>query len=197
MAGFAGALKNLGMGCASRDGKLAQHSDVSPFVREKICVGCGECEKACPAKAIVIANKKSCIDSGKCIGCASCIAACVYHAIDVKWEQGGDKIQQKMVEYAKAALTGKKTKCAFLNFALKITKECDCIAKDDPRIAPDIGILASLDPVSIDKASLDLVVKACGKDVFRQVHPDRDGMRQLKYASGLGLGNLEYELIEL
>ena len=85
----------------------------------------------------------------------------------------------------------------FINFGIKITKECDCLAKDDPRIVADIGILASFDPVSIDKASLDLVNKASGRDIFKEVHPKRDGLRQLVYAFELGLGTLEYELIDL
>jgi hypothetical protein len=67
----------------------------------------------------------------------------------------------------------------------------------NPRIAPDVGILASDDPVSIDKASFDLVNKACGKDIFKDTHPDQDGLKQLRYAQEIGLGSLDYELIEL
>lgn len=197
MTGFGGALKNLGMGCATREGKLAQHSDISPFVISKKCEGCQSCVKVCPAEAISIRNKKSRIDSSRCIGCASCIAICPYSAIDVNWEAGGSKIQEKMVEYTKAVLKGREDRVAFINFAIKITKECDCLAKDDPRIAPDIGIFASIDPVSIDKACLDLVNRTCGRDIFKEMHPNRDGLKQLLYAFKLGLGNLDYELIEL
>jgi len=195
MTGFGGALKNIGMGCASREGKLAQHSDLSPIVYEQNCVGCGACVDVCPVDAVTLVNEKSHIDQEKCIGCASCIAACSYHAIDVKWESGASRIQEKMVEYAKAVLDHQKGKAAFINFALKITKECDCLAKDDPRISPDIGILASKDPVALDKACYDLVLKACGKDVIKENHPQRDGMKQLHYAAELGLGNLDYELV--
>jgi len=197
MTGFGGALKNLGMGCASRNGKLMQHSEVSPFVIIDNCTGCAACEKVCPAQAILIIDKKSRIDATKCIGCASCIAACKYNAIDVNWEAGGINIQEKLAEYAKAVLLGKEKKAAFINFAVKITKECDCLAKDDPKISPDVGILASYDPVSIDKASYDLVVKACGKDIFKQEHPKRDALKQLHHAAGIGLGSLEYELVEI
>lgn len=196
MTGFGGALKNIGMGCATREGKLVQHGDVSPVVYADRCTGCGACEKVCPVDAITITNKKACIDAKKCIGCASCIAACPVAAIDVDWGAGEDTIQEKMVEYTKAVLDTKREKKAFFNFLIKITKECDCLAKDDPAIAPDIGILASPDPVAIDKASLDLVLKAAGKDVFKQAHPDRNGLKHLEYAAKLGLGSLEYELIE-
>ncbi|MBM3255814.1 MAG: DUF362 domain-containing protein, partial [Candidatus Omnitrophica bacterium] len=197
MTGFAGALKNLGMGCAAREGKLAQHSDISPAVILKNCTGCNACVQACPVKAISLIDKKSNIDNAKCIGCASCIAACNFSAIEVNWAAGGGTIQEKMIEYTKAVLKGKEKKSAFINFALKITKECDCLAKDDPRISPDVGILLSVDPVSIDKASLDLVNKACARDIFKEAHPERDGNKQLYYAQALGLGSLEYELISV
>ncbi len=196
MTGFGGALKNLGMGCATRSGKLFQHSDISPFVITENCKSCRACIAVCPAKAIILKEDKTFIDPAKCIGCASCIAACKYYAIEVKWESGGGLIQEKMIDYAQAVLSNKKEKTAFFNFCLKITKECDCLAKDDPRVVPDIGILASSDPVAIDKASFDLVNETAGIDIFKQLHPQRDGMKQLNYAARLGLGNLEYELIE-
>ena len=92
---------------------------------------------------------------------------------------------------------GKEKKKAFINFAIKITKECDCLAKDDPKIMPDVGIFASRDPVSIDKASVDMVNKLSGRDIFREIHPARDWQRQLDYAGEIGIGSLDYELIKL
>lgn len=197
MTGFGGALKNLGMGCAARVGKLQQHSDLSPIVHGERCTGCGECVKTCPVDAIIVENNKSVINGSKCIGCATCIAVCPCSAIDMPWASGGATISEKMIEYVFALMKNKKGKAAFLNFAIKITKECDCLAKDDPLVSPDIGILASTDPVSIDKASFDLINQACGKDIFKELHPERDGTKQLEYAQELGLGNLDYELVEL
>jgi hypothetical protein len=197
MTGFGGALKNIGMGCATREGKLAQHSGISPCVRIEKCTGCEECVKACPVTAISMKNDLAYIDSKKCIGCATCIAVCPQAAIDVNWGAGEGTIQEKMTEYAKAVLKGKENKVAFINFAIKITKECDCLARDDPRIAPDVGIFASYDPVSIDKACFDLINQACGRDIIKEAHPQRDGMKQFKHAEKIGLGNLDYELIDL
>jgi len=76
LTGFGGALKNVGMGCATRQGKLAQHCNTAPVVHADNCIGCGECEIICPVKAIKLVNKKSVVDSAKCIGCASCLSAC-------------------------------------------------------------------------------------------------------------------------
>jgi hypothetical protein len=197
MTGFGGALKNIGMGCASREGKLAQHSGVSPTVYIKKCTGCGSCEKVCPVNAISIVEKKSVIDKKTCIGCASCIAACPYGAMDVNWGSGAGTMVEKMVEYTKAVLDGRK-KNAYVNFALKITAECDCMAKDDPRLIPDVGIFASSDPVSVDQATYDVVFKKAGnKDIFKIAHPSCDSQKQLVYAEKLGLGSRAYELVEI
>jgi uncharacterized Fe-S center protein len=196
LTGFGGALKNLGMGCATREGKLAQHCDVAPHVIKDNCVACGACIKVCPSGAIQIINKKAAVDKTKCIGCANCIGACQTMAMFVDL-QAGSLAQEKMAEYAKAVLTGKKEKSGFISFAVKINKECDCWNMENPRIGPDVGILASNDPVSIDKASFDVVNKTCGKDIFKEAHPDQDGMVQLAHAQAIGLGSLDYELITL
>jgi uncharacterized Fe-S center protein len=195
MTGFGGVLKNVGMGCATREGKLEQHTDMTPEVFTDQCIGCGVCVEKCPADAIALVEGKAQVDTDKCIGCAECIAVCPTGAMSVHWEAGGDTIQEKMVEYAKAVLDNVKS--VHINFATKITKECDCLAKDDPRIVPDIGIFISGDPVSVEKACLDLTKKAAGKDIFREVHPERDGMKQLRHASKISLGDLDFELVEV
>lgn len=197
MTGFGGVLKNAGMGCASRKGKLFQHGGVAPLVSLRRCTGCGSCLDVCPAAAISLKGKKAAIDPQACIGCASCIAACPVAAIDVKWEAGGGDIQEKMVEYACALLQPRKGRSLFIDVATKITRECDCLAKDDPRIVPDIGIFLSADPVACDKACLDAVTERAGADIFRQLHPKRNGIRQLEYARELGLGSMDYRLLEI
>jgi len=196
LTGFGGALKNVGMGCATRQGKLAQHCNLAPVVHADNCIGCGECEIICPVKAIKLVNKKSVVDSAKCIGCASCLAVCPTMAMFIDFN-ASSQMQDKMVEYILAVLKDKKKKSGFINFAVKINKECDCWGMDNPRIASDVGILASHDPVSIDQASFDLINQASGRDIFKDAHPEQDGTQQLRYAQDIGLGSLDYELIKL
>ncbi|MCX5694780.1 MAG: DUF362 domain-containing protein [Candidatus Omnitrophica bacterium] len=196
LTGFGGALKNVGMGCATRQGKLAQHCNVAPVVYTDKCIGCGECEIICPVKAIKLINKKSVVDSVKCIGCASCLAVCPSMAMFIDFN-AGNQVQNKMVEYSLAVLKDKKKKRGFINFAIKINKECDCWGMENPQIAPDIGVFASCDPVSIDQASFDLVNQTCNKNIFKDVHPEQDATIQLRYAQSIGLGSIDYELIKL
>jgi len=196
LTGFGAAIKNIGMGLASRAGKLEQHSNVAPVTKTEKCTGCGACVKVCPADAIALVKGKCYIHKQKCIGCGECLIRCKLEALDLAWDEGEQAVQEKMSEYASAILKDKK--CAFINFANHITAECDCLAGDDPKIVEDIGILASTDPVALDKATCDLVLQAAGgKDPFLAAHPKADWKVHLEYAQKLGLGSLEHELVSL
>ncbi|MFA5335398.1 MAG: DUF362 domain-containing protein [Candidatus Omnitrophota bacterium] len=196
VTGLASAVKNLGMGFATRAGKLMQHSGVKPAVIKDKCIGCGLCVIHCPAGAITMENKKAFIDEKKCIGCADCLVACRSDAINISWGESSVNVQEKMAEFALGVMSDKKDKILFLSYAFKITKECDCLAKDDPAVAPDIGIFASTDPVAIDKAAADMINAASKADAFKREWPKIDWARQLEYGAQIGLGNLEYELAE-
>lgn len=197
LSGFGGAIKNIGMGLANRSGKLNQHSSIKPEVIQDNCTGCWKCVGVCPVGAIKMQGKKAYIDSELCIGCGDCLVACKFHAISIDWSESGHILQERMTEYAYGAVKNKDGKTGFINFVSHITKECDCLAKDDPDIAPDIGILASKDMVALDKASVDLVIKEAKDDVFKKAHPGTDWNVQLQHAKEIGLGSMEYELIEV
>lgn len=208
LTGFGGTLKNLGMGGASRQGKLFQHSNISPNVDRKLCKGCGDCIEICPQNAISLMNKISNIDQEKCIGCAECITICPQEAIKIQWNETSINFQNKMVEHACGVLNGKQGRAIFLNFLMNISPACDCYGHADAPIVPNIGILASTDPVSIDQASVELVNQEIGiknsalkcnfkkgEDKFRGLYPEIDWKIQLDYAEKLGLGYREYKLI--
>jgi hypothetical protein len=194
LSGFGGTIKNLGMGCAARSGKLAQHSTVSPVVDPANCTGCGTCIAHCPSGAIGIFSQTALIDPRTCIGCADCIVVCPEGTVKVDWNEAAPMVQKKMVEHAAGALRGKKESSLFLSFVMQISPYCDCYGNNDRPIAPDVGILASADPVALDQACADLVIRAAGRDPFRETHPEIDWTIQLSYAEELGLGTREYLL---
>ncbi|MFB0566257.1 MAG: DUF362 domain-containing protein [Candidatus Aminicenantaceae bacterium] len=196
LTGFGGAIKNLGMGCASRAGKLEQHSVVHPWINPKLCNNCGICLDYCPTQAIFQENGCSVIRENDCIGCGECLVVCKPGAVKMRWDSDYVRVQEKMAEYALSLHDSFQDKIGFLNFLVKVTKDCDCMAKDEPSIVEDLGILASTDPVAIDKASVDLMNKKSGRDILR-VGYDVDWAVQLKYGEKIGLGSMEYELIEV
>ncbi len=192
--GLGAAVKNLGMGCASRAGKLDQHSVAHPEMRAKSCRNCGLCFDHCPAGAIIRGEGHVTIDDARCVGCGECLVVCKFGAIRVRWDEDYRRIQEKIAEYALLVRRRFKRKAAFLNFLIRVTKNCDCMAKGEAPIVDDIGILASSDPVAVDQASADLVLKtAGGRDLFRRGY-DIDWSIQLKYGQKIGLGSTRYGL---
>ena len=190
MTGFGGALKNVGMGLGSKSGKLEMHQAFNLKIDQEKCLGCGICQRECPAEAITLKNKKAEIDFQKCLGCGRCIAICPQEAVEIPWgDTSSENLQERIVEYALGALKGKKA--FFVNVLLDITPNCDCINSIQEPMAEDIGLLASEDIVSLEKASLDLV----GKEKFEG--PGIDPMVQINYAQQLGLGKKDYQLIKI
>jgi uncharacterized Fe-S center protein len=195
--GLGAAIKNMGMGCASRAGKLDQHSVTRPRVNAKQCRNCSVCMTFCPAAAIVQAEGHVVIEPAKCIGCGECLVVCKSGAIKMKWDEDSLRLQEKLAEYAWRVFTHFKGKAGFVNFLIQVTKDCDCMSKSQKRIVDDIGILASLDPVAVDRATADLIVeRGAGKDPLRAGY-DLDWSAQLAHGEKIGLGSTGYELVDL
>ena len=196
LSGFGAAIKNLGMGCASRAGKLEQHSDVHPWISEKKCTNCGICLEYCPTEAIIQEEGNAVILEDKCIGCGECLVVCSVGAVKMKWDADSRRVQEKMAEYAFSVNQKFKGRIGFINFLTQVTKDCDCMPTEEPDIIEDIGILASEDPVAVDRASVDLVIGRSGKDLLRENY-DLDWSIQLSHGEKIGVGSQEYRLIEL
>jgi len=208
-AGFGGAVKNLGMGCAPALGKSEQHS-AKPIFNAELCTGCLACRENCPNSAIIVQKKISAIDYNVCSGCGKCLRVCPTHAIDFNWFVEVEPFLERITEYALGAVTGKEGRVGFFNILLNITPDCDCVPWSDAPLVPDIGILASQDPVAIDQASFDLVNRQRGlensllqrnhepgKDKFLGVWENTLGNIQVDYGDEIGLGHKEYRLIEI
>ena len=206
MCGMGGAIKNLGMGCGSRAGKMAQHCDGKVAVKTAKCVGCGNCAKICAHGAPQIANRKCTIDTDKCLGCGRCIGVCPADAISPTGWQAPELLDKKMAEYAKAVVQGRPN--FHINIAMDISPNCDCHAENDAPIVPNIGMFVSFDPVACDQAAADAVnaaephkdsllgeSKVKGRDHFGTVKESTDWTRQLAHAEKIGIGTRRYRLI--
>ena len=209
--GFGGAIKNIGMGCGSRRGKMEQHASGKPLVNQRRCVGCRQCAKQCAQNAFVYENKKATIDLTKCVGCARCIAACPFDAIYSPNDSAAEMLNRKMAEYAMAVVDGRPN--FHINLVIDISPYCDCHGENDLAILPDIGMFASFDPVALDQACADACLRQqpvpgsllddnmrkegffdyC--DHFKNTTPEADWKSCLEHAETIGLGTRSYELI--
>lgn len=201
--GFGGALKNLGMGCASRSGKMALHNDGKPAVNGKRCTGCRFCAKSCAHDAIVFGPEgKATIDHEKCVGCGRCFGTCAFHAIDNVNFSANELLGKKIAEYTAAVLAGRPH--FHISVAAQVSPNCDCHNYNDVPVVPDIGIFASFDPVALDRACVDAVNALPSPvsndkpgDHFISVHPEADWRPKLDHAEKLGVGEQAYELVNI
>jgi len=209
LTGFGGAIKNIGMGCASKRGKMELHTSGKPAVDEGRCRGCKKCLEACAHSAITV-SEKALIDHNLCAGCGRCIGMCPYSVIKAEMDEAMDVICCKIVEYATAVLSKKP------NFHVSVIADvspfCDCHKENDIPIIPNVGMLASFDPVALDKACVDLAQKQpmiAGSrlhinsngikpdDIFNCTHPNTRWQVTFQHAERMGLGSSTYELTEI
>lgn len=210
LSGFGGTIKNVGMGSASRKGKLAMHSTVAPKVHAEDCIGCGECVERCSQEALALVDDKAVMDEDRCIGCGECLLNCPNDAIRTELDQEMPDFMEGMVEYCYGVLKSKTGRTLFVNFINNISPACDCYPVNDAPIVRNIGIAASRDPVALDQASVDLVNAEpalpgtcltvnteAGGDKFMGLYPKVDWRIQLAYAEKMGLGTREYQLVRI
>lgn len=204
--GFGGAMKNIGMGCGSRAGKMEMHSAGKPHIDQDLCIGCHRCEKICAHGAPEFTDNKASINHNKCVGCGRCIGVCPHDAVNPASDESNDILNRKIAEYTKAVVDGRP--CFYINMVIDVSPYCDCHAENDAAIVPDVGFFASFDPVALDVACADAVNKQPAiansvlgdhqhnhGDHFHKVSPDTNWMSAIDHAEKLGLGTREYELI--
>ncbi|OUN07677.1 4Fe-4S ferredoxin [Flavonifractor sp. An92] len=212
--GFGGALKNIGMGCGSRAGKMEQHNAGKPDVDQSVCVGCRQCAKQCAQDAISFGeNKKASIDHNKCVGCGRCLGMCNFDAISNSNSCANDELNAKIAEYSKAVLWGRPH--FHISLVIDISPYCDCHAENDLPILPDVGMFASFDPVALDQACADACLRQQpipGSQLDENLHregfhdhhdhfcnnfPETNWQTCLSHAEKIGLGTRSYQLIEV
>lgn len=206
--GFGGALKNIGMGCGSRAGKMEMHSAGKPYINQDACVGCGRCIKICAHDAPSITDGKASIDHNKCVGCGRCIGVCPMDAVCPATDESNDILNYKIAEYSKAVLSGRPH--FHISLVIDVSPNCDCHAENDIPIVPDVGMFASFDPVALDMACADAVNRQpviAGSQLDRMPHVHHDHFTDsapstnwkscLEHAEKIGIGSREYELIKI
>ena len=115
------------------------------------------------------------------------------------FSSSGEPFFEKIVEYNMALMAAKPGKMLYINVLNNLSVDCDCSARAAAPCMPDIGIMASLDPVALEKASLDRIYARPAderKDLVERIE-SRGGVHQVIYAEKMGLGSQTYELIRL
>ena len=209
-AGFGGCLKNIGMGCGSRAGKMEQHTSGKPAIDLEKCRGCRRCAHECGSDAITYLNGKAVIDYDKCKGCGRCIGACSFDAVYNENSCANELLDRKMAEYAMAVCQNRP--CFHISLVQDISPNCDCHGENDAPILPDIGMFASFDPVALDQACADACLQATPiansqlgehlakpdwhhhHDHFLDSNPNVEWEATLDQAEKIGLGTRAYEL---
>ena len=161
-AGFGGAIKNLGIGCVSKGGKVEAHTGKTfEFDFDNCNPECKNCVNICPTNALSKdKNNKLIFNEEKCKFCYMCASVCKDKVISLGSVSREEFITQ-MVDNAKGVVDYfGKNKIFYLNYAIDITYQCDCTGGSDIPFVPDIGVLASLDPVTLDQATVDLIHKS-------------------------------------
>ena len=141
------------------------------------------------------------------IGCASRGGKALIHSAGKTddryetWKQHASSVAfpEAMADAASSVAEHFAGKIAYINVMKNLSVDCDCCVVAEDPCMKDIGILASLDPVAIDQACIDLVVNSDdpGKEHFMERVNSRNGIHTIEAAAGLGFGSREYELIQL
>ena len=213
--GFGGTIKNIGMGCGSRAGKKDQHSNGKPTIDPEVCRGCKRCMRECANQGLEFdeTTKKMHVNAENCVGCGRCLGACNFDAIRFVNDAATKELNCRMVEYAKAVVDGRPN--FHISLIVDVSPYCDCHGENDAPILPNVGMLASFDPLALDQACADLCLKQqplpnsvlsdnmkkadfCDHhDHFENTTVDSEYKSCLEHGEEIGLGSREYELIEM
>ncbi|MDO5308108.1 MAG: DUF362 domain-containing protein [Planctomycetia bacterium] len=207
-AGLGGVLKNIGMGCGSRAGKMEMHSSSKPEVDRNECIGCRACAKTCAHDAVSFDEKgKASIDKSKCAGCGRCIGRCPKDAVCASFDEKFEILNKKICEYSLAVVQGRPH--FHVALVVDVSPFCDCHAENDVPVVPDVGIFASFDPIALDLACANainaqpvipnsaLADKQTHGDYFTAMHPSTSWRTIVEYGEEIGLGSTDYDLIKI
>jgi len=208
LTGIAGAVYNLGTGLLTRTGKARVHSCLEMQFDQNRCDGSKICLSYCPTGALHDAGSKVSFDPRICNGCLGCLMSCPSGAIGIKPE-GAAEYQESVVEAAKTVAANLRGKSFYLNFLNSVTPQSDDYPFSDIPFIPDLGILASDDPVALDWVTCQMILRSPGipGSVAEDLNVLDKGadkiaaitgnspVHMLEYAEKLGLGSRDCEFL--
>lgn len=151
------------------------------------------------------------INTENCVGCGRCLGACNFDAIEFANWSASEELNCRMAEYAKAVVDGRS--CFHISLVVDVSPNCDCHSENDAPILPNLGMLASFDPLALDQACVDACMEAAPlinsqlsdniaksdfvdhHDHFTNSTPESEWRTCLDHAEKIGIGTREYELI--
>ena len=181
LAGVAGCVKAVAMGCSSLKGKLRMHQSLLPEFDPELCLACGQCVKSCPEGALTLDDDADTpvVDPDLCIGCGECEAVCAAHSGAVSlqgeeiddWERGRTSLPLRLVDYTMGLMQGRWADTVHVLSMTRGTERCDCLnVSQDPMIEDDMGFLVGKNPFAIDRLAGRMLAERLeeeGKDTSR------------------------------
>lgn len=175
LAGLAGCVKSIAMGCSSLTGKLRMHQSLLPHFDAELCVCCGRCVESCPEGALQLNEGDLCpsVNPDLCIGCGECEATCATEQGAVKmqgkeitdWDRGGETLPVRMADYTVGLMNSRWDRAIHVLHMYAITKRCDCVnIRQEPLLKRDLGFLVGKNPFAIDKLAGQILADALNKE---------------------------------
>jgi uncharacterized Fe-S center protein len=203
--GIASTLKNMGVGLVGKKSKTAVHAPRGLEIYQEKCLGmeCSKCIPFCPTRCITVENTVS-VDMSKCVQCGHCSSICTgrvgAEALKVSWT--GENMAQRIVENAMGVINAVgPEKLYYINLALDISDMCDCVCYGAPLLMHDLGIFGSRDPAAIDHATLGKMERAPRNEDAVSAEkvdgPVQKSQAFFDHAAKLGMGTVEYDLVQL
>jgi len=171
LAGVAGCVKSVAMGCSGLTGKLRMHQSLLPYFDADRCISCGKCVESCPEDALKLDKGDVCptVNAAKCIGCGECEAVCAVGTGAIKlrgeditdWQRGEETLPVRMADYTVGLMNGRWDNTIHVMHMYAITEYCDCLdVEQQPMLNHDLGFLVGKNPFAVDRFAGRLLAEA-------------------------------------